>query len=50
MIEKAGEKPSLIIFDLNFDAIQPLDLISQLKHAPETKAISLRCAPMLFPR
>jgi PleD family two-component response regulator len=41
VLEKAGEKPSLIIFDLNFDAVQPLDLITRLKAEPETKTISL---------
>src|SRR3974377_136137 len=41
VLEKAGEKPSLIIFDLNFDAVDPLALISALKATPETKAISL---------
>jgi CheY-like chemotaxis protein len=41
VLEKAGEKPSLIIFDLNFDAVQPLELISELKSKPLTKGISL---------
>jgi PleD family two-component response regulator len=41
LMEKAGERPSLIIFDLNFDAVQPLKLISKLKAAPDTKGISL---------
>jgi PleD family two-component response regulator len=41
LIEKAGERPSLIIFDLNFDAVQPLELISKLKETPATKSISL---------
>ena len=41
VLEKASEKPSLIIFDLNFEAVQPLDLITSLKGAPETKGISL---------
>jgi|SRR5579871_2986313 len=41
VLEKAGENPSLIIFDLNFDAVQPLELITQLKAAPATKSISL---------
>jgi PleD family two-component response regulator len=41
VLEKAGEKPSLIIFDLNFDAVQPLELITQLKSKPLTKGISL---------
>ncbi len=41
VLEKAHEKPSLIIFDLNFEAVQPLQLITKLKAAPETKNISL---------
>jgi len=42
IIEKAAQaKPTLIIFDLNFDEIQPLELISRLKQSPETKGISL---------
>jgi len=41
VIEKAQEKPSLIIFDLNFEAAQPLKVISKLKSKSETKGISL---------
>ena len=41
VLEKASEKPSLIIFDLNFDAVEPLKLISELKGQPVTKGISL---------
>ena len=41
VIEKAQQKPSLIIFDLNFEAAQPLKLISRLKSKSETKSISL---------
>ena len=41
VLAKAHEKPSLIIFDLNFEAAQPLKLITKLKSAPETKSISL---------
>jgi PleD family two-component response regulator len=41
VLEKASQKPSLIIFDLNFDAVQPLELITQLKSTPLTKGISL---------
>lgn len=39
--EKAAAKPSLIIFDLNFDAVQPLDLIRELKADEDTKGITL---------
>src|SRR5271165_5223574 len=41
LIEKAHQKPSLIIFDLNFEAAQPLKLIARLKGKTETKGISL---------
>src|SRR5258705_13641590 len=41
VLEKAQGKPSLIIFDLNFESAQPLDLITQLKGSPETRSISL---------
>jgi len=41
LMEKAKVKPSLIVFDLNFDSAAPLDLIAQLKGNPETKGISL---------
>jgi PleD family two-component response regulator len=41
LMEKAKVKPSLIVFDLNFDSASPLDLIAQLKANPETKGISL---------
>jgi len=41
VIERAAGKPSLIIFDLNFDAVQPLKLIAKLKASPETKGVSL---------
>ena len=41
VLAKAKEKPSLIVFDLNFDAVGPLDLISQLKASAETKSVSL---------
>jgi PleD family two-component response regulator len=40
-VEKAKEKPALIILDLNGGAVQPLKLIGKLKGSPETKAISL---------
>ena len=41
LLEKAQDKPSLIIFDLNFEAAQPLKLITKLKAKSETKGISL---------
>jgi len=41
VLEKAKSRPTLIIFDLNFDAVHPLKLIGKLKASPETKGISL---------
>jgi PleD family two-component response regulator len=41
VVEKAAEKPALIIFDLNFEAAEPLALISTIKGDPATKGISL---------
>jgi len=41
LLEKAQSKPSLIVFDLNFEAVEPLKLIAQLKGQPATKGVSL---------
>src|SRR5215831_13014872 len=41
VLEKAKTKPTVIVFDLNFDAVDPLKLISQLKGNPDTRSISL---------
>jgi PleD family two-component response regulator len=41
LLEKAKENPTLIVFDLNFDNIEPLKLITTLKGQPETKTVSL---------
>ncbi|MBZ5583584.1 MAG: response regulator [Acidobacteriia bacterium] len=41
VLEKAREKPALIIIDLNYDAVRPLELISHLKGDPETKSARL---------
>ena len=38
---RSAPKPSLIVFDLNFDAVSPLELIAQLKGNAETKGVSL---------
>ncbi len=40
-VEKAKEKPALIIVDLNGGAVHPLKLIGKLKGSAETKTISL---------
>jgi PleD family two-component response regulator len=41
ILEKAKSLPSLIIFDLNFEAVKPVELITKLKESSETKGISL---------
>ncbi|MEO8597107.1 MAG: response regulator [Candidatus Solibacter sp.] len=41
VLEKAKAKPSLIVFDLNFEAVSPLELITKLKGDVETRSISL---------
>jgi PleD family two-component response regulator len=41
VLEKAQDRPSLIIFDLNFEDAQPLTLITKLKGSTATKGISL---------
>ena len=41
VMEKAKAQPSLIIFDLNFDAVQPLKLITKLKGNSATRPINL---------
>lgn len=41
VLEKAHERPLLIIMDLNCACVDPIRLISKLKSVPETKSISL---------
>jgi PleD family two-component response regulator len=41
VLEKAKAKPTLIVFDLNFETVSPLALIAKLKANTETKGISL---------
>jgi PleD family two-component response regulator len=41
VIARAKTKPTLIIFDLNFEDVQPLKLISKLKTGSDYKGISL---------
>jgi len=38
---KAKSKPNVIIFDLNFEDAQPLELIAKLKSSAEFKGVSL---------
>lgn len=40
VLEKVKEKPSVVIFDLNYDAADPLGLIRTIKNDPETKRVS----------
>lgn len=40
-VEKAKEKPLLIILDLNINALAPVKLIGKLKGSVETKGISI---------
>jgi PleD family two-component response regulator len=41
VLEKAKQKPLLIVLDLNAHSIHPLRLIAKLKEDPETKPISI---------
>jgi PleD family two-component response regulator len=41
VLVKAQEKPQLIIFDLNFDAADPVNLIGRLKGNEDTRGINL---------
>ena len=41
VIAKAKARPTLIIFDLNFEQVQPLKLISKLKSGADFKGISV---------
>jgi len=41
VMAKAKAKPSVIIFDLNFEGVQPLDLITRLKGSADYKGVSL---------
>ena len=41
LLERAKVDPALIIFDLNFEAVHPIELIRKLKGTDEMKHISL---------
>src|SRR5580658_6196668 len=41
VMDKALSRPSLIIFDLNYEAVGPLALIGKLKGSADTRGISL---------
>jgi CheY-like chemotaxis protein len=41
LMEKLHSNPALIILDLNFTGVQPLKLISKLKHNPDLKDTTL---------
>ncbi len=40
VLEKVKLKPAVVIFDLNYDAADPIDIIRQMKSDPATKRIS----------
>jgi len=41
LLEKAQSKPALIILDLNFGGVQPLQLIAKIKSNPDLKQTSV---------
>jgi PleD family two-component response regulator len=41
VLVKAKSKPTLIIFDLNFESVKPLEIIRKLKASAEYKGISM---------
>jgi CheY-like chemotaxis protein len=41
VLAQAAEKPVLIIFDLNFSEIEPLEVVRELKADPEMSKISV---------
>ena len=41
VLEKAKDKPTLIVFDLNFESVEPIKLITVLKGQAATKSVSL---------
>ncbi len=41
VMDKAQSRPSLIILDLNYEAVSPLALIGKLKASADTRGISL---------
>ncbi|MGI8988734.1 MAG: response regulator [Bryobacteraceae bacterium] len=41
VLDKAKAKPAIIIFDLNFEAAGPVELIAKLKSNPEFNGIDL---------
>jgi PleD family two-component response regulator len=41
VLEQAKQHPALIIIDLNFQAIDPVGLVTQLKAGEETKAVNV---------
>jgi CheY-like chemotaxis protein len=40
LLAKAKEKPQLIIFDLNYEAVDPVGLIAKIKSDPDLKRVS----------
>jgi CheY-like chemotaxis protein len=40
VIEKVKSKPSVVIFDLNYEAADPIGMIQKIKSDPDTKRVS----------
>lgn len=40
VLEKVKENPSVVIFDLNYEAADPIDVIQKIKGDPETRRVS----------
>lgn len=40
VLEKVRLKPAVVIFDLNYDAVDPIELIETIKGDPATKRVS----------
>lgn len=41
VLERATELPTLMIFDLNCNAVNAVELIRKIKHDPQTKLVSI---------
>jgi PleD family two-component response regulator len=41
VLVRAKTRPSMIVLDLNFDAVRPLELVALLKGSAETKSVRL---------
>ncbi len=41
LLEQAKTLPALVIFDLNFESMQPVQMIARLKQSPELKGMGM---------